>query len=266
MATTTPAPESKKSIWPAVLSFVIGHWQYLLIIATAITGGIFASHYLQTRQEINDLHKVQAWTDSISNSKISYYVDALGKEHARAENLAIHDAAMSQYADSVAKALKVKSDQVTSITKVSGKASYDITPVIDHADSVKVPCKGDSVYITKTFDFHWNDPWTKLSGRVGIGAVNNINLTLEDTLTITDYWKRNWFLGPKHYYTDLTNSNPHVHVSGYKGVKLASEAEAEKQWSIGPTFGVGYYPGAAISKPAFFVGLSVQYLPWCKKF
>lgn len=259
MSTTTPAPESKKSILAIVIPFLFANWSYIALVLGGVGGIFVATNYFKDKQTISEMHKLQTWTDSVSNSKIKYYTDVLGKEHARVENLAIHDAAMQSYADSIARALKVKADRVSTVANTEGNAHVSVVPIVDSPIYVKIPCKGDSVEVAQTFLFHYNDSYAQITGKVGIGAVNNITVDIPDTLRRVDYWSRKWFLGSKTYYSDLTNTNPYVHVTGYKGVTLAGVTDQEKRWSIGPTIAVGYGPGAALGKPSFFVGVGLTY-------
>lgn len=260
MASTTPTPSSTKvTIWATIIAFFIANWSYILLVAGSITGVILTVDHFKDQQAITELHKLSAWTDSVSNSKIKTWTDKYGAEHARAENLAVHDAAMADYADSVAKLLKVKPSQIYAISNLEGNTAINATPTIDSTETTKVPCGTDTIKVTEAFDFHYTDAWTHIIGRVGLGAVNNIQVDMTDTLKRTDYWDRKWFLGSKTYYSDLTNSNPHDHITGYKGVQLAGETENAKQWSVGPAIGVGYGPGSAFNKPSFWFGVSVQY-------
>lgn len=266
MSSTTPTPSSssataaKLSVWATILAFLITNWSYILLVAGSITGVVFAVDHFKDQQAITELHKAVAYNAQSDSATIKTWKDKYGQEHVRAENLAVHDAAMAELADSVGKLLNVNPDRVSSISHIDGVAVVKAVPTIDSTETTKEACPiGDTVKIVQAFDFHWGDSWTSISGRVGIGGVNNINVTMSDTLKQSSYWSRKWFLGKKTYYTDLTNTNPHVKLTGYKGETLAGENANEKLWSIGPAIGVGYGPGSAINKPSFWAGVTVQY-------
>lgn len=266
MSSTTPAPSSttsKVTVWATILAFLIANWSYILLVAAGITGTVFAVDHFKDVQSINELHKAAAYNAQSDSATIKTWKDKYGQEHVRAENLAVHDAAMTDLADSVGKILKVKPDRVSSVSHTDGVAIVKATPIIDSTETKVVACPiGDTVKTVQAFNFHWSDTWTVISGRVGIGGVNNINVTMTDTLKSASYWTRKWFLGKKTYFTDLVNTNPHVQLTGYKGVTLAGETANEKMWSVGPAIGVGYAPGSTLSKPAFWAGVTIQYSIW----
>lgn len=250
-----------KSKWGAILAFIISNWSWILLILGSLGGIIGFTNYQAAKKTISELSQAKEWTDSVSSAQIKFYKDQAGKEHARAENLVVHDQAMEMLADSAAKALKVKADQVTTLTNEMTKTYVSVTPIVDTISIgyINVPCKGDSVKSIVSLPFEFNDPWVDISGQVGIKGLNHIDFLLRDSLKQATYWKRKWLLGPKTYYTDITHTNPYIQTEGYRGLSLSQVSSDATKWSIGPVIALGYAPGFSLSKPQFFFGVGVQY-------
>ena len=245
-----------KSVW----SFVTTNWKFLgmIVIALVLIFSIKGCTY--ALRELKDTKAVANFNDSLSNSKISYYKDLAGKEHATAENVAItSQAALRQLADSISHLTKgkIKGSDITAVNKTINKTQVDIKPTIDTIGTVKIPCKGDSIVVANKFALKYHNPYIDVSGTVGTGD-DSLHITAYDTLSRVDYQRKSWFLGPIHYYTDFSNTNPYVSTIGYKGVAFTSSTKYK--WSVGPMLGIGYgFNSLNLGKPVIIAGISVQY-------
>lgn len=267
---------NRKKILPLIGVFLLNNWSRLLLLGAIIVTFNVWNSYRKEKQSVAELKSLSLWNDSVSNSKIKTWIDKYGQEHKRAENLSIHSAAMESYADSVARLLKIKPSQVTSISTIASRTKVNVKL---NVDTVKIsPVNTDSIsqiddsivwtpmYVQPTqpnveptiYTFHFHDPWTKIDGSIG-DLKDSLHYEATDTLKRTDYKKRKWLFGPYHYYTDLTNSNPHVSIEGYKGVEL--NPDKGKHWSVGPSIDIAYPINGdfQLNKPFITVGLSIQY-------
>lgn len=251
------AQNTLSNIWNKVKgpvwAFIAANWSTILLVAAGTFGLILFSDYKKQKQAVDELKKLGTWNDSVSNSKIAYYKDQFGKEHARVENLAVHDIALQAYTDSIAKRLKIKSDQISNTSATGTVTDINVKPNEDTIFTT-LPCPGDSIKVATGYHLTYENPWVHITGSVGNGR-DSLHFEATDTLKRTDYWKRTWFLGSKHYYSDITNTNPYVHVNGYKGVTLAGVTDQEKKWNLGLIAAYGYGAG----KFGFFVGGGVMY-------
>lgn len=186
------------------------------------------SQYDKVLDKQIDMDGVKVWKDKYDN------------EHLRLEKIQIEKVVMEHYADSLASLLKIKPKQVQSVTNIKTQVELREKLVVD------------TVYIdsTKSYStFKWSDKWMSIKG--DIGKSDSIYISGVDTLTKTDYWKRKWFLGRKHYYTDISNQNPYIKLNGFKAVEL-------KQKST-PRLGIGPYVGYDVLSKKPSVGISISY-------
>lgn len=178
-----------------------------------------------------DLQDVKIWKDKYNN------------EHLKLEVIKVQKIVMEHYADSLARLLKIKPKQIQSVANVKSSVELKEKLVVD------------TVYVdsTKSYStFKWSDKWISIKG--DIGNTDSISIVGIDTLTKIDYWKRNWILGKKRYYTDISNQNPHIKLTGFKSVEVIGKKE--KRLGIGPYIGL-QFNGTTIS-PSLGVALSYQ--------
>jgi hypothetical protein len=254
------------------ISFIEYHWKAIVNITIGLLCLflIFAIKGCEKKNQlINDLKKVSVYSDSIANSKITVWKDKYGKEHDRAENLVVLSAAFAQDLDSISRLLKVRPHAITATNKsgfnfnldekmhVDTMYEWSAPPMPDHSgNSIWTPVNSPQEdAVIGSINFSWSDNWTKINGSIGDGK-DSIHITGTDTLKRTDYWKRKWLLGKKVYYSDFTNSNPHVQLAGYKGMQFADNS---KKWSMGITAIIGYpTTGIDLKKPSIYFGIGVQ--------
>lgn len=150
-----------------------------------------------------------------------HYKDKYGKEHAVAERILVEKYALQNELKWLSKELGIKPKQIKGTTKIVNE--------IDTFFSI------DSFYSDRYITIVKTD--------------STVKLKLTDTLQVTDYWKRKWFLGSRKYYVDIKNSNPYVKTTSI----LAREIKVKKPTIlIGPSinyngnlsvgFSILYYP------------------------
>lgn len=245
-----------KKIVNLAQSFLSANWQKVVVIILVIVLILSLKSCNEKQGTIDDLKKLSSYNDSVSNSKIVIWTDKYNNEHYQVTNLTVaSQQAMAFYTDSIAKLLKIKASSITSTSSTTTDLNVKVNTKVDTSYQ-KIPCLGDSVLIAKTLSFHWNDTWMNIDGSVGDG-VALIDVNGIDTLKRVDYSKRSWFLGRKYNYTDFTNTNPHMKITGYKGIQL--ETNNINHWSIGPYIGVGYSGEIQLTQLQFQFGVSLQY-------
>lgn len=150
-----------------------------------------------------------------------HYKDKYGKEHAVAERILVEKYTLQNELKWLSKELGIKPKQIKGTTKIVNE--------IDTFFSI------DSFYSDRYITIVKTD--------------STVKLKLTDTLQVTDYWKRKWFLGSRKYYVDIKNSNPYVKTTSI----LAREIKVKKPTIlIGPSinyngnlsvgFSILYYP------------------------
>lgn len=232
-------------------TFISKNWKFLLVVGIVVVGLLLQfkgcedevqkKDAIITHQDVKekklDLTSINEWKDKYNNT------------HKELSRIKVEKAVLQVYADSIAHILGIKSKQIEEITGVATDINVDKPlVVIRKVDTVY----RDSIVYVAYDEFNYKDKWIDIKG--DIGKTNSVQVSAKDTLTKVDYWKRNWFLGKKTYYSDFSNKNPYVDISGLKQVELDIK---DKRWSIGPYIGVGYDVNE--SRPELNVGIGIQY-------
>jgi hypothetical protein len=232
------------------------HWKWILIIVLLLIVIFSIKSCNENKQRVKELEIASHFNDSLSNSQIKQWKDENDQLHYQVDNLFVDQFALQDQLDSVSKLLNIKSKQIQSISYTGTELSLDAKPKVDTSFK-KIPCDGqDSLYVASAFDLSYRDPWIKVWGTLN-GTNDSIHVEGTDTLKRVDYWKRSWFLGAKHYYSDITNTNTHIKLIGYKGAEIRPK---ERKWVVAVGGGVGY-PSNSIQfkQPVTFFGVFVGY-------
>lgn len=239
------------------LVFIESHWRLILYIILVIALIIGINKCRDHFRFSSDIKKVDKFENADYSSELKLWKDKYGNEHARVQNLVIENEAMKYAADSVAKLLKIKPKAVSSISKTAFATDFEIPIIVDtvYVDTLKCPENG-YVAIVKNQKISYKDNWTEISGNIS-DTGSHISYKSRDTLSRVDYSKKKWFLGKRHFYTDFSNSNPNVTVTGYKGLELK---ETKKRWSIGANIQLGYsLDNLNFKKPVVQAGIGLHY-------
>lgn len=232
-------------------TFIGKNWKFLLIIGVIIFGLLLQFKGCQKEVEKKDailsLQKIE--DKRLDLTSITEWKDKYNNTHKELAKIKVEKAVLQIYADSIANILNVKSKQIEEITQV--KTDIAINKPLSIQKRIDTIYRDSIIYVPYD-EFIYKDKWIDIKG--DIGKTNSIEINAQDTLTKVDYWKRKWFLGNKTYYSDFSNTNPYVNISGLKQVELDVRT---KRWSIGPYIGVGYDINE--SKPELNVGIGIQY-------
>lgn len=218
-----------------VVSFMVGGF----VVDKCSNPAMVLEEKEKTDQKKIDLSGTKEWKDKYDQTHLTLEKERLSKE------------VFKKSADSMAKLLKIKDNQIKQITHI--KTQLEIQKQLNtHIKVDSIIKDGEHAYITYT-EFNYKDKWIDIRGDVGRN--DSIYIKGSDTLVRVDYVKRNWLLGKKRHYVDFTNKNPYIKIEGLKEIELKQNKE---KWSIGPFFGLGIVYGQKIElKPT--IGVSLQY-------
>jgi hypothetical protein len=198
-----------------------------LILVIAVFLLAMKGCYVQKAKDriVDDYNKL-----SLSSAlEIKKWKDDNGRLHTTAKNNLIDKLVLEQENKELAKLLKIKPKQI------QGKTVYDT--------KTEIKIEFDTVY---------RDAWLEVEK-----TKDSLHIVMKDTFTKTEFWKRKWFLAPKQYYTDISNTNPYVKVE-----KITMMTAKKKT----PTFiiggGVSYNPFANQLVPS----ITILYYPLSIKF
>ena len=164
--------------------------------------------------------------DEIDSTR--HYRDAYGKEHAVTEKLYVDNYLVRQNLKEIAYELKIKPKQI----KSAGRITNSI----------------DTFFVVDSF---YEDPDIQI-----VRSHDTINIKLNDTLKIYEYWKRKWFLASKRTFIDVSNTNRYIKV---KDINMYAIKPKTPKILIGPS--VQYSP---LTNNISF-GVSVLYYPFTLK-
>lgn len=219
-------------------------YKYLAIILVA-AGGIAA--FFGIRGCNNNANRVAEYETVFvqREDSLQHYKDAAGREHALRKQTEASLSTLKVYygrtIDSVTRVLNIKEKQlqqfITASTRTEGSVRIQV----------------DTFYTDTTtlYRFNYSDQWLYLDGAMDGGLFVNYKFT--DSIIITQFWKRRWFLGRKQYYVDGYSLNPNTRFTGLSSVKVGSKAPG--RIGIGPYIGYGWN-GAAWTPSA---GVSLHY-------
>jgi len=171
--------------------------------------------------------KLAQYQEMLANQEDStrHYIDAYGREHAVTEKLNLDIIVVREDLKSIAKQLKLRPKQVKGATRIHTVL--------------------DTFFVVDSF---YSDPDIQI-----VRSHDTINIKLNDTLKIYEYWKRKWFLAAKKTYIDVSNTNHYVKV---KDINMYAIKPKTPKILIGPSVN---YNGK------LSVGFSILYYPFTLK-
>lgn len=160
---------------------------------------------------------------------IKHYIDEDSNKHIRIKQLELDREVLQRVTLETQRLLKLKPKQIKSKTEAT--TSIDTTLKLH-----------DTVYIDEFI-------YVKVKG-------DSIRIALNDTIHITEYWKRKWFLGAKHTYVDLSNRNPYVKIDNITAYRIKTKR---------PLFVIGPYVGYDVITNNFSAGVCILLYPLALK-
>lgn len=103
--------------------------------------------------------------------------------------------------------------------EIQAKISDSLKSKLNFIDTSYVTSKGDTVKF-KAFSWGIKDKWREISLKQitpdSVYFKEEQNVPLDGVL----YWKRKWFLGKKHYFSEVTSENPHVRINKLLTIRI----------------------------------------------
>jgi hypothetical protein len=170
--------------------------------------------------------KLARYQDMLENQEDStrHYRDVYGKEHAVTQKLYVENFLVRQNLKEIAYELKIKPKQI----KSAGRITNSI----------------DTFFVVDSF---YSDPDIQI-----VRSHDTINIKLNDTLKIYEYWKRKWFFASKRTFIDVSNTNHYIKV---KDINMYAIKPKTPKILIGPS--IQYSP---LTNNISF-GVSILYYP-----
>lgn len=193
--------------------------EYALLIIVGLTAAIMFKSCGKREVE----KKLAQYQEMLANQEDStrHYIDAYGREHAVTEKLNLDIIVVREDLKSIAQQLKLRPKQI--------KGAGRIHTVLD------------TFFVVDSF---YSDPDIQI-----VRSHDTINIKLNDTLKIYEYWKRKWFLAAKKTFIDVSNTNHYVKV---KDINMYAIKPKTPKILIGPSvnfngklsvgFSILYYP------------------------
>lgn len=197
--------------------------EYGLLIVIGLTAAIMFKSCGKREVEKRLARYEQMLEDQEDSTR--HYMDAYGNEHAVTKKLYLENYLVRQDLKAIAEQLKLKPKQVKGATRVHTVL--------------------DTFFVVDSF---YSDPDIQI-----VRSHDTINIKLNDTLKIYEYWKRKWFLASKKTFIDVSNTNHYIKV---KDINMYAIKPKTPKILIGPSVN---FDGK------FSVGFSILYYPFTLK-
>lgn len=100
-------------------------------------------------------------------------------------------------------------------SKVIDSLNVDLSKTLE----IYIDKKGDSVKFI-ALNWSYEDKWSKFELKQFTPDSANFKYTTIVPLDGVLYWKRTWFLGKKHYFSEITSENPHIKINKFLNIKI----------------------------------------------
>lgn len=233
----------------------------ILIIALCLVG---YGWYQESREnrDLKTIIKEPSTGIPLEAEIIARKVDSAGLEHAIAKDAApilntielkVED---KRKVDSLLKVVDIKDKQLTSYTRTLATVSQENIQLRRVVDVVTQ----DTVY-------RYQDKWLDLSFQRTNDTLALGSFKYDIDLEHMQYWKRKWFLGTKHSYTDIWSADKRVTIGGFDRLTIKQDepqyglrVQANAVWNP-ETGSLGYGPGLRIDINRFSIQGKYSYYP-----
>ncbi len=194
----------------------------LAVLAIALLFSLERCNAIRNNADLN----TAALTDTVK-----YYHNKLGTQTASIKTLQLEK---NQFKNVLLKkdkelaALAAEFSKVHTVTKFKTITRYDTIAVV-YKDTVPCLFKRSG---------RVNDRWYGFGYRVNQNGFTLDSLTVANTATVVTGTKRKWFLGKEIITTDITNSNPHIKVTGITSAEIVIPEPWYKKWYVWLAAGV----------------------------
>jgi hypothetical protein len=159
------------------------------------------------------------------SDSVYYYRNRLGTQTASIKTLEVQQSDLKKVIlskDKQLAALSKEFSRIRSIVQYNQHISYD-TITVAYKDTVPYVFNRSGMVNTKWYAFKYKS--------TNNGFVID-SLTLDNRVTVISGCKRSWLLGRQTLVTDVTNSNPHITVTGLKSIEVVVPSPWYKKWYV----------------------------------
>lgn len=176
-----------------------------------------------------------------SKQSVKYWQDESGNAHARLKKVEYEKKEMKKQVDSIAAVLKIKPKTIKSYIQADAKIDTVLKPEyipVYITDTIQI---GDSIRIDSILAYqldYQDSVWLSIKGTVP--SKSGLQVSLQTKISVTEFYKKKWFLGKKHHYIDIGVDNPYIKLSNAQSYHLKPPARLRIRPGIG--LGVTYDP------------------------
>lgn len=215
-----------------------------------ILGLFFLLSWISTCNKRNQALKDLA----AAKQEVKYWKDESGNAHATIKKVMYEKEQMKSEVDSIAKVLKIKPKKIIQYVQATAKIDTIIKPeytTVVIKDTIKI---GDTTRVDSTIGYKldYRDS-VFLSIKGVVPSKEGLQVKAQATLSVTDYWKRKWFLGKKKYYFDIGTDNPYITFTNAKSLTLRPPPKLRIRPGIG--VGINYNQTTHKLSPGFQFGI-----------
>ena len=189
---------------------------YLTIAALVVA--LFFAVAKCSREQRTGNNNAMALTDSVR-----YYKNRLGTTTASIKTLQLDNKQAKDLLfkkDAQLAALASEFAKVHNVVKYQSVTKFDTINVAYHDT---VPCVFERAGAIK-------DKWYSFTYKSNQKGFTVDSLTIPNTATVITGTKRKWFLGREIRTTDITNTNPHIKVTGITAAEINIPVNWYKKW------------------------------------
>ncbi len=106
--------------------------------------------------------------------------------------------------------------------QVQAKSIDSLRITLIDTSEVYIYKKGDSIKFV-AHNFNYEDKWTNFQLKQYSPDSTIFKYDVYVPLDGVLYWKRTWFLGKKHYFSEVTSENPHIKINKLLSVKITGK-------------------------------------------
>jgi len=118
--------------------------------------------------------------------------------------------------------LKKNYRNLESAYQIQSKVIDSLNVDLSKTPEIYVNKKGDSVKFI-AHNINYEDKWLELQLKQITPDSANLKYSVYVPLDGVLYWKRTWFLGKKHYFSEVTSSNPHIKINKLLNIKITGK-------------------------------------------
>jgi hypothetical protein len=199
-----------------------------LVLLLIITGVLLYTFYNKYREEKAQKQGVEQLF-SKEQMKTQYYKNKSGEEVAKNQAVVLENNTIKQL---------VKDGNLSFLKEFQGlkksykNLEYAFQVQSQSIDSLRIHPKDTTItYIDKkgdtikfvAKDWKKQDKWSKFDYKQVSPDSAVLKYEVDAPIDGVLYWKRKWFLGKKKYFSEMTSSNPHVHIPQILELKVGKK-------------------------------------------